>query len=111
MMLDCKLRKSVLESIEQLLKNTETEIQIYKGILRSLAYPTQESRSDLSFVIERLAQISPTNSPTKKHWDQLFHIFVYISENLDLEIEYNENHRDSFLQIFCDSDWTECYYE
>jgi hypothetical protein len=54
MTLDCKLEKTILENIDQLLNNIETDIQIYKEMLESLMYSTQESRSDLSFVIERL---------------------------------------------------------
>jgi hypothetical protein len=52
--LDCKLEKTILESIDQLLNNIETDIQIYKEILESFIYSTQESRSDLSFITERL---------------------------------------------------------
>jgi hypothetical protein len=55
MTLDCKLEKLVLENIEQMLNNIETEIQIYKKMLESIMYSTQESRSDLSFVTRRLA--------------------------------------------------------
>jgi hypothetical protein len=67
MTLDCKLEKLVLESIEQMLNNIEAEIQIYKKMLESIMYSTQESRPDLSFVTRRLAQIFLASSPTKKH--------------------------------------------
>jgi hypothetical protein len=67
MTLGCKLGKSILEGIDQLPNNIEADIQIYKEMLESVMYPTQGSRSDLSFATERLAQISLAHPPTKEY--------------------------------------------
>ena len=78
----------------------------YAQLIGSLMYLALESRPDISYVVNRLAQF--TSNPKAIHWTAVKRIFRYLKQTKNANLTYGGNDakiKNTELNFFCDADW------
>ena len=61
----------------------------YLSAIRALFYLANFTRLDITFVVNLLARFSA--DPTRRHWNDIKHIFQYLQGSQDLGLLYTRN--------------------
>ncbi|GJU24120.1 copia protein [Tanacetum coccineum] len=67
----------------------------YLNAIGALMYITNCTRPDISFAVNLLARFS--SSPTKRHWNEIKHIFRYLRGTTDLGLFYSNNSKQGLV--------------
>ena len=78
----------------------------YAQLIGSLMYLALATRSDISYVVNRLAQF--TSNPKAMHWTAVKRVFRYLKQMKNANLTYGGKEAEinnTELNFFCDANW------
>ena len=81
------------------------DLKIYQVLIKSLMHLMIQTRSDIAFVVSKLAQFM--SNSINEHWIALKRVLQYLKKTTNLNVLYDQSiDFENFLEIWTNSNWT-----
>ena len=99
----CEANPNSYHTNDESVAPNESEIKIYRQMVRSLVYAMTCTRPDLSYCITKLSR--HLSKPEPSDWIMLKHVFRYISNTVNYKLTFCKTKGNFRLFANCDADW------